>query len=1312
MQLKTFTRINLLASRRLLSLVFFVFSFASYSYGQCSMSCDDEIQVSLNNECEAEITYRMILRDPDNSNICSPNGPSAYKVVIMDEDGVEIPSSPIITCEYVGRTLLVKVKHWYSGNSCWSKVVVEDKIAPRISCESVELWCNQNTAPVSEGGSVANPVLMDVCSADCSGVTYDYEDKIVLNVCGDEGYLNGVAGTIYRTWITCDDNGNCNTCVQTITLRLAELAEINMPPNYIGENAFSCTGFDSEDLNLTGVPNLHDLGIPYDNCQITTLHKDFIIPKCDGAFTIERTWALLNTCTEETREHIQLIEVADKTAPTIACDNGDITVVASGKLMPFSCLATVMIPAATITDDCSAAENIHVITKIYGTDAETGQKEVVARVEDANGGFTIDLEFGIYEIYYQATDACGNISNNLEHACIIEIKDDLAPTPVCNALTKLSLDRNGEGLIYAKSFDNGSYDNCCIEKFQARRMDVDSAEFMDYVAFSCEDTQIDRPLMVMLQITDCSGNTAICMIEVLIDDKTPPTIISCADPVTIACKSRLNLVEIRDSLLTPPTAEDDCVGGLNYKVMLKADFRNDCGVGAVIYTWEVYDAAGNGPTTCEQLVAFIDDTPVTINFPVDFLDTTCVTGVAELTPDRTGKLEVVGNDCETVEFFYDDSPVHGKDASCMIFYRTWFAKNLCTDSIYEHVQMIKVMDVEAPILSCNGEFFDICLDGGACTRSFEVGGVTALDCSSEVAIRAIWTFTPADICPGEVTTGIIEDAGNGFMSPEVGPGQLWVDFYATDACGNESVCRRDYTVKDCQAPEIICIPGLTLNLDNAGVIEVWANDFHQEIIDNCEDCGNDYIFSFSQDTSETVRFYGCDDLGLKSTQVWVTDASGNQNFCPVTFIIKGAEICEELGQDTTGTVDTLGGMAGVGGQIFKESGEAVEAVEVTAENHLSERMDRSLTDTDGLYNFEFARSSNVNINPKKEDDILNGVTTFDILQLRRHILGFKELDSPYRMIAADVNHSNSVTTADIVALRKVILQVDETFKNNTSWRFIKADHQFADPANPFAEEMPEYATIAELQEAMEIDFIAIKIGDLNGNAVGSKALNSSAQSRNQPQIDFSLRDRQISKNTIETITFKLNKAAIQALQMTLSFDPSLVELVDIPATSQVSDANFGTRFLNRGILTMSWDTPTNTNEQLSFQLKVRPNKTVAVSELFTINSAFTPAEAYDGLGTVYQMGLVFLGDKYDYALFQNQPNPFKQATTIQFTLPAKSQGKLTILDSTGRTLKSVEQTFEKGINEVEMSGLQQKGLLFYQLETEFGTRIQKMLRLE
>ncbi|MFK7984194.1 MAG: hypothetical protein AB8G86_29740, partial [Saprospiraceae bacterium] len=324
----------------------------------------------------------------------------------------------------------------------------------------------------------------------------------------------------------------------------------------------------------------------------------------------------------------------------------------------------------------------------------------------------------------------------------------------------------------------------------------------------------------------------------------------------------------------------------------------------------------------------------------------------------------------------------------------------------------------------------------------------------------------------------------------------------------------------------------------------------------------------------------------------------------MTFVIKGEGVCESLGQDTTAT-PVIEEMTGIVGKVYKEEGEAIEEVEVVAENHLSQMMDMRFTDNSGIYAFEFQRSANVVINPKKEGNIINGVTTYDILQLRKHILGFAELDSPYKMIAADVNHSNSITTADVVALRKVILQMDETFKNNTSWRFIKADYQFTNPANPFAGEIPEYVTIPELTDEMKIDFIAIKVGDLNGSVVGRKAFNSTTQSRNRPQIDFKVRDKQINKNTIETITFNLGKADIQALQMTLNFDPNLVEIINIPATNQIDKNNFGTRFLNRGALTMSWDAPTNTNEQLSFQLKVKTNRTVAVSELFTINSAFT-----------------------------------------------------------------------------------------------------------
>ena len=45
--------------------------------------------------------------------------------------------------------------------------------------------------------------------------------------------------------------------------------------------------------------------------------------------------------------------------------------------------------------------------------------------------------------------------------------------------------------------------------------------------------------------------------------------------------------------------------------------------------------------------------------------------------------------------------------------------------------------------------------------------------------------------------------------------------------------------------------------------------------------------------------------------------------------------------------------------------------------------------------------------------IASAVTTFDLVLISRHILGLEALDSPYKMIAADVNMSGTISTSDV-----------------------------------------------------------------------------------------------------------------------------------------------------------------------------------------------------------------------------------------------------------------------------------------------------------
>ena len=71
-----------------------------------------------------------------------------------------------------------------------------------------------------------------------------------------------------------------------------------------------------------------------------------------------------------------------------------------------------------------------------------------------------------------------------------------------------------------------------------------------------------------------------------------------------------------------------------------------------------------------------------------------------------------------------------------------------------------------------------------------------------------------------------------------------------------------------------------------------------------------------------------------------------------------------------------------------------------------------------------------------DDDWLKGVTTLDLITIRKHVLGISPMDG-YGQIAADVNKSGTVTTYDELLVRKLILGVNQTFPAfDQPWAFI------------------------------------------------------------------------------------------------------------------------------------------------------------------------------------------------------------------------------------------------------------------------------------
>lgn len=211
-----------------------------------------------------------------------------------------------------------------------------------------------------------------------------------------------------------------------------------------------------------------------------------------------------------------------------------------------------------------------------------------------------------------------------------------------------------------------------------------------------------------------------------------------------------------------------------------------------------------------------------------------------------------------------------------------------------------------------------------------------------------------------------------------------------------------------------------------------------------------------------------DDDETTIVEIHAWDESGNQSFCISYLLVDDSLIYSPDDFSIAGNIET-------------EEGNGVAEVEVTYGGSIDQTV---ITRGDGFFEFKnYAYNRDDRITPSLNQDHLNGVTTLDLILIRRHILGITPLSSPYKMVAADINNDQQVTSLDIIELRKSILGLADGFPANTSWRFILYQHVFANPSNPWETPFPERSDFNTADESIWTDFIAIKIGDVNGTAI-------------------------------------------------------------------------------------------------------------------------------------------------------------------------------------------------------------------------------------
>ena len=661
---------------------------------------------------------------------------------------------------------------------------------------------------------------------------------------------------------------------------------------------------------------------------------------------------------------------------------------------------------------------------------------------------------------------------------------------------------------------------------------------------------------------------------------------------------------------------------------------------------------------------------------------------------------------------------------CNFQIRDFYQKFQDDTGYYQYTQHIRVYDDVKPEIDFEEADPFCSYDNAECTANVSVDFSIFDSCTPEDLEVKVFLDAFADgIIDGELTGALganfeFELSGSypDYTISGVFPiGTHFFEIHVVDGCGNSTLANIEFTVIDCKAPAPICINGISLelmptdttgdNIPDTGMAEVWVSDYLASPLSDCTGPIK-YSINFSgepNDPDQDVLFFDCDDIGTQVIEIWAYDGAGNSDFCETYVIV----------QDNMGACQTPS--AGIAGAVNTEQQEAVSDVEVSLSGQMSTSM---TTGTDGAYSFtNLEAGMDYTVTPQRDGDYLNGVSTFDLVLISKHILGVEPLDSPYQMIAADVNNSGNISTLDLIQLRKLILSIDTELSNNTSWRFVEEAYTFPDPSNPWEEVFPEIINRNNLPDTdiSGADFVAVKIGDVDGSAQAN-SLAAVENRRFEGTFAFTVADAELKAGNEYTVEFTAaDLARIEGYQATLTLDGA-VEVVDI-VSGVAAGEHFGMAYADKGLITTSWNGEAGSEQ--AFSLVLRANADVMLSEAMGISSALTRAEAYGKDGSLQDVAIEFtdgkgpiaIGSADKFELYQNQPNPFKGETLIGFHLPAAADATVTISDVTGKVLTVIHHDGVKGHNSIVVNAkdLPATGVLSYTVKTGEYTASRKMV---
>lgn len=1258
----------------------------------------------------------------------APTGFGGYQVTVMN--GVAVV--PQISASDVGKTYTVKVSDLSNPqNSCWSSMKIEDKTAPIIDCISNRIfYCedsiklNLNAAPIpanaKNNGAFSMPRV-----TECSNYTLTFYDLGNYGTCNDAFIF---AGTRY--YIATDASGNTTVCQVPFEIRRRYLADIVPPANI----TISCSTVKGTvvDTSLSGQPTILGKKLnQFKNCRISATYTDVTTPNsCGIGFTVTREWVMTSDCETTPRKYTQIINVKDITAPQIVSLTPDVSIFV--QTSSIDCTANgIPLPQPIVRDNCDGNPTV-AIQILKGSNVHS------------NGSIIRNLEPGIYYVKYTVTDICGNSSFTTR---TLVVEDKISPVAICRTNVEASLARTDENVINATSFDAGSWDNCCfdVDRYEVKRMSEPDASFGPKLNIRCAD----KDVMVVLRVWDCNGNANTCMTNLKVYDKLPP--IAVPENITVTCgkdalaKDWLNSHPLKKLNYIPVTAEpgyfdhvtSDNTCTVTADVIQQIDSLDQCGNGFYSYIWKITDQAGNS-TKVEQRYTSSNVSSYEVTFPKDttiILNNNC-DAVAGIDPSITGqaKINILGNSCPVTTLdYYDQASKLSSDSICFTVTRVWRVSNLCrpmtgsatlvghlkskdvtvtadatNNGFFEYRQRISIIDLTPPqVLSIPKPIIEPV--DKECKSRVTLNELDVKDCSGQRTKQTI-VVSKAN---GQIIALPTNDLPNSFEVKASDFGVYKVTYLVADECGNTTSTSQTFTVKDALKPTPICHDNVAIELGTLGTAMMQATAVDAGSFDNCTTkdklkirirvltdstiIKNDNV-QVNPDTLPSMYTFVCPPKQIPSgfatnwaVQLWVGDEAGNWDYC--NTIVNVQDNMKACNYDPNEMRPLE-----VGLQSIKGNGIANALVKLEGTKTMN-----GYSNTSGKVTFnDLLVAGNYNVTPELNDNPLNGVSTYDLVLMSKHILGVQPFTYPYQYVAADVNKTNSITIADVVELRKMILVLQNGFTKNKSWRFVDATYTFP-TNNPLVNAIPESISIANVARQPNVNFLGIKVGDINNSNV-----NTPSNGRLNNTVYFNTEDRNYQADEVFTTTFTAQEA-LDGYQFTFDYDKNNLELVDIIGEKD----GFG--IVENGTITASQILTNNTAENTKFSIVFRAKKAGNLSEAIQINSRLLNAEAYDLNGKINGTAINYTNKvETKFELFQNQPNPFSGNTTIGFNLPVSGNIELVLTDISGRVIKTISGEYNKGYNQINISksDLGTNGVVYYTLKTASQNATKKMIIVE